>query len=274
MLACLGAIGYGDAVVGLPLSRFDGGFVPMPGADPDALSEVLAQWSSRRAILLQLCQRPLAAAIQQRIPHVVVRAHDKAPFISAQDAEGWVARRGNDLRTTTRSGRRRLQRDGGEITRVESGHLARIWSELADVERLGHRRHGHILRAPLVKVAFAALDHSGKVETWVIRLAGEITAYAITCISPTHVYIYTTAMRGDMTSYSLGFVLFESIVIEALRSGRSINLGPGRSEFKDRFTSDYVPLDDVALLPPAGRWATRGLRVAVRHKPLSRSVAG
>ena len=272
-LACLRIVPARNLGVALPLSSLDGGFVPHPGASPGALADALADRTLRWLTLLPLCDRRFAHAVLRRLPHAIVRPHDESPYVPAQSATTWLASRGKNLRSTTKSGRRRLLRDGGEVIRLQAGELTKHWSNLADVERHGHRRRGRVMTRPVVRNAFLALDRDRRVEVWVVRLRDQFAAYVLTCVSQSSTYVYTTAMRQDASPYSPGNVLFEAAIVEGLSQGRSVNLGPGRSQFKARFTSSSTPLDDVLLLPRAVQRVSPLLRAATRHK-LVRRCAG
>jgi hypothetical protein len=265
LLARLGVRMYGGFEVGLPLTRLDGGFAALPGSDPDEIGDALAQWSRTRALLLPLCDHRVAEAIGDRLPHSIVRPHDVAPLVPEQAVDTWLGQRGKHLRYTTGSARRALHREGGEVVRIPAGRLEASWTELKHVERAGHRRHGHVLSVPFLREAFVALDLAGRIEAWVVRVDGAIAAYAITCVAPRNVYIYTTAMHRNAAPYSPGNVLFETVIVEALRRGRSIHLGPGGSAFKSRFTKDATRLDDVLVLPAGARWAAKAVRFASRR---------
>jgi len=239
-----------------------GGYAAQSGSNLQMVSAALAEMSRSRLVVLSHAPVELVGAIATTNATMRWRTHDQALYVEAADAETYEGQLPRRLRATVRAGVAAARKSGAMTQVVEFHGFLRVLPSLRDVEFNGHRHRGRVFSGKpgrVVAAALAELDNDGLLRVWTMERKGAVIAYLVVLRSPRQDYFATMAMHADAAALSAGTTLFASAISDALRSGRSVNLGPGSTPFKTRFATKYERLADVVLLPGGVSGATSRL---------------
>lgn len=239
------------SVVLQPLGHHHGGFQHRVGASPVDVVSALVEVARRRIGYLPFCTSRMADAVRAVAPQFILRTHDVAPIVEAEDVEHYISTRHRKLRATFRQAKRALCAKSVEITMLPAGDFSKHCTNIAAVEAAGHRKNGYPLsgrHASFIRRALVELDADGVLEVWVGRTRQAALGYLVSCRSATNTYFYTMGIRREAATLSLGTAIFHGAITSALARGLWVNLGPGDTLFKRRFATHQHTLYDVLLM--------------------------
>lgn len=188
------------------------------------------------------------------------RSHSSFGTIAAQSPEAYWTSRPQGLKKTFRNAQHRCKRlpHPWRIESVSGPHVGFAWRHADGIEREAHRaasrrrimggRYGesfHRAMAPALAQGNAAI-YMGYVGDMPV-------AYLLVVRQQGTWALVTMGFHRNFGTISPGTLLFQRAIIDGLTAGASIDLGNGRSHFKDRWAERYSRTYSLAALTSGSR---------------------
>jgi CelD/BcsL family acetyltransferase involved in cellulose biosynthesis len=254
-VTCLRVVGRPPLSVALPVGAHADRFSPCPGTDPGEFAHAVLLARKHALLVFPFVELPLVGAVESCVPGSNIRDQTEFLSIPAQEWAAYYARRSKSLRKTIRHAEVKLRGLGSRAvyTVLDGRGTAEVLPEIVRLEGIAHRRATVLASSQggFVADVIRNLDRKA-VQTHVVRVDGALVAYLITFRSVRRVLFYTGGFRADLRSLSLGSLLFSRAIARALDRGQEVDLGKGRSFFKERFADRRAPLA-VLVVSSGGR---------------------
>lgn len=237
-----------------PVGRYHGGFAALPGRSSHQLAQALSRVVPWGWIGLPHATPGLGDALRKAgLRRLVGRTHDKILCADGTDVSLYLEQRPRKLRATLRKAERGAIDNDLVVGTMSPGRLSAHWNEIERVERVGHRRKGHLVARRSIREVLADLDRTHRLQVHTLHDSSGVHGYLIAGRGLTQDYFYTMGIRSELAAFSAGSLLFAHAISRSIETGKTANLGPGDTPFKRRFATSEYPQVDILLLPS---WAS------------------